>query len=95
MAPITSPTAPDDASTLTAEALLESVPDSTMAYLRTEFPEWTFTVDVSTGWNGTPKPLWVATRDGHHPQAERSPGRLHTRLEEYLQRVAHRTPSSN
>lgn len=64
-------------------------------WLAAEFPEWDIDVDVTAGWNGESRPLYVARRDGHHPQAELSPGRLHTRLEEYLRRSAARQPRTN
>lgn len=61
-------------------------PSPALEWLEEEFPGWTF--EHSRAWSPT-KPEqdhWIARRDGHHPQAEASPGKLHTRLSEYLAR---------
>lgn len=63
-------------------------------WLESEFPGWQIEVDETATWTGH-RPLWIARRDDHHPQAELSPAKLHTRLSEYLERETRRRPSSN
>lgn len=66
-----------------------------VAWLADEFPEWEIAVaDTDTG-KGELRPLFVASRDGHHPQAELSPAKLHTRLSDYLDREARRRAMMN
>lgn len=69
--------------------------EHTIAWLEQEFPGWGFGVDDASTWEGDLRPLWIARRDGHHPQAELSPAKLHTRLAEYLQREERRRALSN
>lgn len=69
--------------------------DTTLAWLRDEFPGWVFTVDETATWEGDLRPLWIARRDGHHPQSELSPAKLHSRLADYLQRIERRNALSN
>lgn len=75
----------------------EEVPEAepTLAWLEEEFPEWGFDVDETTTWEGDQRVLWVARKEGHHPQAELSPAKLHTRLAEYLEREERRRALSN
>ncbi|MBW3620619.1 MAG: hypothetical protein KY461_10265 [Actinobacteria bacterium] len=66
-----------------------------IAWLEDEFPGWTVTVDEAATWEGDLKPLWIARQEGHHPQAELTAAKLHTRLSEYLDRAARRAAMSN
>lgn len=69
--------------------------EAALEWLRDEFPDWEFTVDRTATWEGSLKPLWIARKDGHHPQAELTPAKLHTRLDDYLRRESARRPQSN
>jgi hypothetical protein len=66
-----------------------------IAWLEGEFPGWSVSVDETATWEGDLKPLWIARRDGHHPQAELTAAKLHTRLTQHLEREARRTAFSN
>lgn len=68
---------------------------SVVAWLEDEFPGWTVTVDETATWEGGLKALWIARQEGHHPQAELTAAKLHTRLTEYLQRTSRRAAMSN
>ncbi len=68
---------------------------TTITWLEAEFPGWTVSVDATATWEGDLKSLWIARREGHHPQAELTAAKLHTRLSEYLDREARRTALSN
>jgi hypothetical protein len=65
-----------------------------ITWLETEFPGWTITVDETATWRGL-RPIWVARCEGHHPQAELTAAKLHTRLTEHLEREGRRTALSN
>jgi hypothetical protein len=67
----------------------------TRAWLEAEFPGWSVSVDETATWEGSLRPLWIARRDGHHPQAELSPAKLHTRLSDYLDREERRQALAN
>jgi hypothetical protein len=67
----------------------------TLRWLEQEFPEWTFSLDETATWEGDLRPLWIARRRGHHPQAELTAAKLHTRLTEYLQRASRRQALTN
>lgn len=54
-------------------------------WLESEFPEWEFEVDTSSTGEGEVT-RWVARKEGHHQQAELSPGKLQRRLSEYIDR---------
>jgi hypothetical protein len=71
--------------------------DATIAWLEREFPGWQVTVDVTAaGWQTRDlRSLWIARRDGHHPQAELSAAKLHTRLADYLDREERRRALAN
>ncbi len=60
--------------------------ERSLAWLATEFPTWSIEVDVTAGWDGEERDLWVAEQDGHHPQRALSAAKLHTRLDEYQER---------
>lgn len=67
--------------------------DSTSAFvefLTAEFPAWEFDIECTETWGGDAKPLWIATREGHHPQSALTAGKLHRRLSDYEARVAAR-----
>jgi hypothetical protein len=69
---------------------------ATVAWLEHEFPGWRVTVDVAAGWEKRDlRSLWIARRDGHHPQAELSAAKLHTRLTDYLDREERRQALAN
>lgn len=76
-------------------ATIERASDATLAWLRAEFPEWEVKVERASTGSGAERVLWVAAREGHHPQAELSAAKLHTRLAEYLSREARRTVAGN
>jgi hypothetical protein len=42
---------------------------TTIGWLESEFPGWHITVDETATWEGDLRPLWIARRPGHHPQA--------------------------
>lgn len=64
-------------------------------WLESEFPEWDVDIDMTSTWEGEHRPLWIARRQGHHPQAELSAAKLHTRLTEYLEREQRRIALMN
>lgn len=68
---------------------------ATVSWLEDEFPGWEVTVDATATWEGDLKALWIARREGHHPQAEMTASKLHTRLTEYLEREEQRRAFSN
>lgn len=81
-----------DATTTIADA---DATTATIAWLEAEFPGWTVEVDETATWEGSLKSLWIARQEGHHPQAELTAAKLHTRLSEYLDRSARRQALSN
>jgi len=64
-------------------------------WLRSEFPEWDVRIERTTTVDGRERPLWIALRDGHHPQSELTAAKLHSRLADYLDREVRRSPSRN
>jgi hypothetical protein len=68
---------------------------TTVAWLEDEFPGWTVDIDETATWEGDLRSLWIARREGHHPQAELSPAKLHSRLSDYLAREERRRALSN
>lgn len=64
-------------------------------WLRGEFPDWDVRVERTTTADGRERPLWVALREGHHPQSELTAAKLHSRLADYLDREGRRHPSQN
>lgn len=87
--------------TTTAETTAPDTPDVPenaavyVAFLRDEFPDWDFQVSETEGWGGESRELWIARRDGHHPQSELTAAKLHTRLSAYLEREAARHAHAN
>lgn len=69
--------------------------DAAIAWLEEEFPGWTVAVDRTASWQGEFRPLWIARSPGHHPQAELTPAKLHSRLSDYLERVERRQALRN
>lgn len=69
--------------------------DDTIAWLEDQFPGWTIHVDRTDTGVGELRPLWIASRDGHHPQSELSASKLHTRLSDYLDRQERREALMN
>lgn len=69
--------------------------EATVSWLEDEFPGWTFEVTGTRTWSKDGRPLWIARMEGHHPQAEMSAAKLHTRLTEYLEREARRVALTN
>lgn len=69
--------------------------DAAVAWLGAEFPDWQVEIDRTATWHGELRPLWIARRDGHHPQAELTAAKLHSRLTDYLEREARRRALSN
>jgi hypothetical protein len=64
-------------------------------WLRSEFPDWDVRIDRTTTTDGRERPLWIAVREGHHPQSELTAAKLHSRLADYLDREIRRNPSRN
>lgn len=68
---------------------------NTIMWLEDQFPGWTIHVDETDTGVGELRPLWIASRDGHHPQSELSASKLHTRLSDYLDRQERREALMN
>ena len=85
------PTATQDV----VQDVTQDVAQDTRAWLESEFPGWSITVDETATWEGDLRPLWIARREGHHPQAELSAAKLHTRLTDYLDREERRHALAN
>jgi hypothetical protein len=64
-------------------------------WLRAEFPDWDVRIERTTTVDGQERPLWIALREGHHPQSELTAAKLHSRLADYLDREDRRHPSRN
>jgi len=69
--------------------------DATIHWLEAQFPGWTIHVDQTDTGVGELRPLWIASRDGHPPQAELSASKLHSRLSDYLNRQERRDALMN
>jgi hypothetical protein len=87
--------APQDTARTTANAPADADVAATAAWLESEFPGWSIEVDETSTWEGDLRPLWLARRDGHHPQGELTPAKLHTRLSEYHAREEQRHALAN
>jgi len=81
--------------TYTAVADSDLATERAVAWLQDEFPGWVIDVDETATWEGDLRSLWIARREGHHPQAELSAAKLHSRLSDYLQREERRRAFSN
>jgi hypothetical protein len=79
----------------TTQATAADEVGATIAWLESEFPGWTIALDETCTWEGDLRSLWIARKDDHHPQAELTAAKLHTRLSEYLEREARRKALSN
>jgi hypothetical protein len=86
---MTTPTRTDDL------AGTEERAEAAVAWLEAEFPGWTISVDRTATWQGQFRPLWIARSEGHHPQAELTAAKLHTRLVDYLDREQRRDVMRN
>lgn len=73
----------------------DTATQTTISWLEEEFPGWRIDVDETATWEGDLRPIWIARRDGHHPQAELSAAKLHTRLADYLAREDQRNAFGN
>ena len=78
----------DDRTHAATDAVASPAPTSHVEFLRAEFPDWDFEIGATEGWDGEVRELWIARRDGDHPQAELTAAKLHTRLSGYLEREA-------
>jgi hypothetical protein len=86
---------PNQTATKDTTEALEVASQDVRAWLEDEFPGWSVTVDETATWEGSLRPLWIARREGHHPQAELSAAKLHTRLTDYLDREHRRHALAN
>lgn len=86
-----------DATTHTRSGYDQTTSDvgTTLVWLEDQFPGWHFDVDQTDTGIGQLRPLWIASRDGHHAQAELSASKLHTRLSQYLERRERREALMN
>lgn len=66
-----------------------------LEWLRAEFPDWDVRIERTTTVDGAERSLWIALREGHHPQSELTAAKLHSRLADYLDREGRRHPSRN
>ncbi len=73
----------------------QPAPHPVLDWLRAEFPEWDVRIERTTTVDGQERPLWIALREGHHPQSELTAAKLHSRLADYLDREDRRNPSRN
>lgn len=64
-------------------------------WIESEFPDWSVQIDETATWEGELRPLWIARRDGHHPQAELTAAKLHSRLSDYVHREQRRNALAN
>jgi hypothetical protein len=78
-----------------ATSTIERQRDPLLDWLRAEFPDWEVSVERTTTPEGVDRPLWIASRDGHHPQSALTGAKLHTRLSDYLDRESRRNASRN
>jgi hypothetical protein len=81
--------------TMHPEPTLVREDDPVLGWLRTEFPAWEVSIARTTTADGTERPLWTASREGHHPQSALSAAKLHTRLADYLDRESRRSAARN
>lgn len=83
------------APTLEREGGRATVVEPVLEWLRAEFPDWDVRIERTTTVDGAERPLWIALREGHHPQSELTAAKLHSRLADYLDREGRRHPSRN
>lgn len=67
----------------TSPARTDERGERTLAWLADQFPAWDFALDSTSTPSKGDLELWVARRDGRHPQSALTPGKLHTRLVEF------------
>lgn len=80
---------------MTQTTLTDDRTDTAVSWLESEFPGWTVTIDRTATWQGEFRSLWIAKSEGHHPQAELTAAKLHTRLSDYLAREERRAALRN
>jgi hypothetical protein len=83
------------ARTLERGPVSTAMEEPVLTWLRAEFPDWDVRIERTTTVDGQDRPLWIALRDGHHPQSELTAAKLHSRLADYLDREGRRHPSRN
>jgi hypothetical protein len=82
--------------TMTQEVTtVEQHRDPLLDWICSEFPDWHFSVERTATPEGVERPLWIATREGHHPQSALTGAKLHTRLSDYLDRESRRNAARN
>lgn len=69
--------------------------EAAITWLTDEFPDWEIAVSDSRSGHGEIRPIFVASQDGHHPQSELTPAKLHSRLSDYLGRESRRVSLTN
>jgi hypothetical protein len=79
----------------TLDRISEPESPPVLDWLRAEFPDWDVRIQRTSTVDGQERPLWIALREGHHPQSELSAAKLHSRLADYLDREDRRNPSRN
>ena len=79
----------------TLDRISEPESPPVLDWLRAEFPDWDVRIERTSTVDGQERPLWIALREGHHPQSELGAARLHSRLADYLGRADSRNPSRN
>jgi len=79
----------------TLDRISEPESPPVLDWLRAEFPDWDVQIERTSTVDGQERPLWIALREGHHPQSELSAAKLHSRLADYLDREDRRNPSRN
>jgi hypothetical protein len=66
-----------------------------LGWLRDEFPDWDVRIERTAALDGSHRALWIAAREGHHPQSALSAAKLHTRMADYLDRESRRMAARN
>ena len=79
----------------TLDRISEPESPPVLDWLRAEFPDWDVRIERTSTVDGQERPLWIALREGHHPQSELSAAKLHSRLADYLDHEDRRNPSRN
>jgi len=69
--------------------------DPVLGWLRDEFPDWDVRIERTAAHDGSHRALWIAAREGHHPQSALSAAKLHTRMSDYLDRATRRMAARN
>lgn len=69
--------------------------EAAITWLTDEFPDWEIAVSDSRSGDMQIRPLFIASQEGHHPQSELTPAKLHSRLSDYLGRESRRVSLTN